>query len=327
MIRTDSPLISIPLCTYNGARYLREQLDSLLMQTYERVEIIAVDDASTDTTVAILREYASKHACMRVEVNPVNVGFKQNFADALSLCAGEYIAPCDQDDIWLPEKLAQMHARLNDKLLAYCDSELIDANGAALQRSMSDKWHMRSVADPAAFAMENNISGHAMLFKRELLQRALPIPAGFFHDWWLAAVAASVAGIVYCPQRLVRYRQHASNVTKKTAAIRQPAGFGMQKLQDTGDRIAQLARLAGPSQKLLTQLDLLWRARNRQWCSIALAWWFTRHYRLVFALKKRPPLARVSLPLKYLVGMRLKRLLSRHKYAARDLDEFRSTCD
>lgn len=315
MIHSDRPLISVPLCTYNGARYLRQQLDSLLEQTYRPIEVIAVDDASTDDTVAILREYALQHACIRVEVNQVNLGFRRNFEKALSLCTGNYIALCDQDDLWLPEKLALLQAAINDKLLAYCDSELIDSKGESLRRAMSDTWHMRSVADPAMFAMENNISGHAMLFKRELIQQVLPIPEGFFHDWWLAAVAASAGGVVYCPHKLMRYRQHAHNVTRKSADSAQISGFGSQKLRDTAQRISQLAGLPGPSQTLLLQLSELWRMREERWFSFELAWWVAKHYRLIFSLKKRSPFSRLTMPLKYLWGMRLKRLLSQHKYA------------
>lgn len=310
-----APLISIPLCTFNGARYLRAQLDSLLAQTYRPIEIVAVDDGSIDDTVAILREYADRHAALRVEINAANLGFKRNFERALLLCNGDFIAPCDQDDAWLPGKLVTLHGIIADKCLAYCDSEFIDADGRALGRKLSNKWRMGDIDDPAAFVLENNISGHAMLFKRVLLNRALPIPEGLFHDWWLAAVAASAGGIVYCPQVLVRYRQHATNVTRRVDNAAQVAGFGTCKVREAGLRIARLAALPGPSQLRLRHLARVWERRERQWVSFALAWWMARHGDRVLSLKRRSPMKRFGVSLEYLPGLRLKRLFNPHKYA------------
>ena len=93
------PLISVALCTYNGERYLREQLNSLFSQTYSNMEIVAVDDASTDRTVDLLREYERRDARLRVVVNTRNIGFIRNFERAISLCNGVLIAPCDPDDV------------------------------------------------------------------------------------------------------------------------------------------------------------------------------------------------------------------------------------
>jgi glycosyltransferase involved in cell wall biosynthesis len=98
-------LISVALCTYNGARFIRGQLDSLLAQTHRNIEVLAADDASTDDTVSILQEYAERDPRVRVLVNRHNMGFKKNFEQVISSCRGSFIAPCDQDDIWFPEKL------------------------------------------------------------------------------------------------------------------------------------------------------------------------------------------------------------------------------
>lgn len=260
--KRNIPLISIPLCTFNGARYLSAQLDSLFAQSYSAVEIVAVDDCSTDATVSILNHYAGRHPNMRVVVNPANLGFLRNFELALSHCRGEFIAPCDQDDIWLPEKLDSLYRQINSRSMCYCDSALMDADGKLLSKSMSDIWMMKDMDDPMSMVMENCVSGHAMLFRRELLTHALPIPAGFFHDWWLAAAASANSGVVYCPQVLVHYRQHAANVTdvlrtRKSRRDRQ-AISKLTKWRDAGNRIAALAELDGRSRAQLQRLTVLW---------------------------------------------------------------------
>ncbi len=215
------PLISVALCTYNGERYLREQLDSLLAQTYSNMEIVAVDDGSTDRTVEVLREYEQRDARLHVVVNPRNVGVVRNFERAIALCKGTFIAPCDQDDVWLADKLRMLAGYIGQHSIAYCDSEIIDADGRSRGMSMSRFWAMQDLSDPVAFVMENCVSGHAMLFRRNLLDDNPRLPTEVFHDWWLAARAAARGGIVFCPEKLVRYRQHGNNVTDVPA---HPAG-------------------------------------------------------------------------------------------------------
>src|SRR3954471_19806627 len=101
-------LISIVLATYNGEKYLAKQLESLFRQTYENIEIIAVDDCSNDKTLEILNEHAKRHRNMKVFVNELNLGFIKNFDKGCSLASGEFIAPCDQDDYWDPFKMEKL---------------------------------------------------------------------------------------------------------------------------------------------------------------------------------------------------------------------------
>ena len=99
------PLISIVLATYNGERYLKEQLDTVFQQTYSNLEIVAIDDCSSDTTVSILHHYASVHSNMKVYVNERNMGHIKAFEKGISLSTGVFIALCDQDDIWNKHKI------------------------------------------------------------------------------------------------------------------------------------------------------------------------------------------------------------------------------
>lgn len=314
------PLVSIALCTYNGARFLRKQLDSLLAQTYMRFEIIAVDDYSTDETMVILEEYQRRDARLRVWRNSSNVGFKRNFQLALSYCHGEFIAPCDQDDIWMPEKIEMLVKTIGDCAMAYCDSELIDLNDNSLRARISDCRIMASTEDPIAFAITNCVSAHAMLFRAPLASKALPIPDCFFHDWWFAAVAASAGGIKFCDKSLVLYRQHDDAVTDLLGMREKkwPPGVRSRELREVSERLSFLATLNGPHQQLITKFCDLWRARETQWLSPRLALFMARHGSRIFALQKQNknryrPIRR---SMKFLMGLRLKRLTNKYAYAS-----------
>jgi len=107
---SDAALASIAMCTYNGEKYLREQLDSLVAQDYPNLEIVIVDDCSTDSTPQLLEEYAGQHPNFTIHQNEQNMGFRRNFEKALKLCSGEIISLCDQDDIWFPNKISALGA-------------------------------------------------------------------------------------------------------------------------------------------------------------------------------------------------------------------------
>ena len=97
--------VSVVMTTYNGELFLREQLDSILCQTYPIHELIVQDDCSTDNTVEIIKEYATRHPFIKLYVNEHNLGFNKNFKTAVMKATGDYVAIADQDDIWFPEKI------------------------------------------------------------------------------------------------------------------------------------------------------------------------------------------------------------------------------
>ncbi len=202
------PLISVALSTCNGARFLREQLDSVLAQSGVRIEVVVVDDGSHDPTAAILADYAARDARIRWQSNERNLGPTASFERAMALCSGDFIAPCDQDDIWHPDKLAQLLAAIEDHDLAYCDSDYMDPDGRPLQRRLSDGTAMLEGTSPLAFLFANSVSGHACLLRRDLFESVRPFPPGAYHDWWLALCAAGRNGVRYLDLPLVRFRRH-----------------------------------------------------------------------------------------------------------------------
>jgi hypothetical protein len=331
------PLASVALCTYNGGKFLAEHLESLLQQTYPNIEIVVADDASTDDTLNILNHYARLDARIKVDVNPQNLGFTRNFERAMARCRGAYVAPSDQDDVWAPEKISALVSALGASSLAYCDSTLIDERGEPMGPCMSQVVPMLSTDDPAIFAFGNCVSGHAMLFRRELLDRALPVPCGFFHDWWIAAVAASAGGIAFCPQALVLYRQHGANVTETrfaemlkeaglpplSGAAAQPRvdrtrarGRKLRYLQETEERLEALARLPGRHQAFLRDLQRLWGARRMQWFSPSLGWLMARNGNRLLALTQLSGKKKRRYCRQFFWGVRFARLLDPEAYAS-----------
>lgn len=192
---------------------MREQLETLVNQTYPNLEIIAVDDRSKDSSLEILKEYANKYPFFTFYENEENLGYVKNFEKAISLCKGELIALSDQDDIWDLDKIKLQVEAIGDSQLVYHDSTLIDEKGRPTGKKMSDIINLYSGDNPKTFLFFNCISGHSCMIRKDLLPWALPFHKDFFHDQWLAYVAANVGKIEVIHDSLVQYRQHSTSST------------------------------------------------------------------------------------------------------------------
>lgn len=207
-----SKLVSIVLATYNGELYLAKQLESLFNQTYRNIEIVAVDDCSTDNTVNILKEYAALHCNMRVFVNDVNLGFIKNFEKGCTLSNGDLLAFCDQDDYWDKSKIEKMAAVIGNHSIIYCDSLVCDENLNPTGTKISDLVNFRSWNNCLQLAVFCRIYAHAMLFKRAFFNASFPFLEVIPPDWWLPYMSTFYGGMKYLNEPLVLYRQHAGNV-------------------------------------------------------------------------------------------------------------------
>ena len=125
-------MISIALASYNGENYIREQLDSILLQSISDFELIICDDCSTDNTYQILEEYKARDSRIHIYRNEQNLGFKKNFEKAISLCKGEYIALSDQDDIWLVDHLKILLDKINNHSMVSGNAIMVDSNNKEL---------------------------------------------------------------------------------------------------------------------------------------------------------------------------------------------------
>jgi glycosyltransferase involved in cell wall biosynthesis len=210
-IENKIPTVAVVVATYNGATYLREQLESIVQQTYKPSQIIIVDDDSLDDTLQVANNFAAHHSEVLVVQNETRLGYIKNFEKGMLLANCNYIALSDQDDIWMPNKLEVLIHAIGNQMLAYSDSELIDAQGNLLNQKMSSKKNQLAYHTPIMYTIGAWAPGHAMLFKKELIDKAVPFPALVTHDFWLGFVATCYSTMVYVNEPLVHYRQHTQN--------------------------------------------------------------------------------------------------------------------
>lgn len=210
---------SIAMVTYNGEKFIREQIDSILKQTLSNFELIICDDCSTDKTYSILQEYAQKDNRIKLFRNNHNLGFLKNFEKALSQCSGDYIACCDQDDIWTANHLEILTTNLGTNDCIGANALIIDEQGFSINKTVKDSLSIEIIPESSnsIFKHEcfyNLIQGTACLFKKELLSHILPFPQNIkFHDHWIALNAAIQNGCKYTSEIVLSYRTHKNNVT------------------------------------------------------------------------------------------------------------------
>jgi glycosyltransferase involved in cell wall biosynthesis len=217
-----SSRISIALCTYNGARYLEAQLESILAQTRQPSELVVCDDRSTDDTLAILERFKQRAPfTVRVESNPSTLGSTKNFERAIGLCTGDLIATCDQDDVWCPEKLALNEAAFAAdpaRGLVFSDAEVVDESLQSMGHTMwqsiefgsLDRSRVRRGKAFEVLLRRWLVTGATMMFRADFLPYVFPIPANWIHDGWIAFVIGAMAPVGLVEKGLVKYRQHAA---------------------------------------------------------------------------------------------------------------------
>ncbi len=194
------------MCTYNGEKYLREQLDSILSQTYPIKEIIIQDDVSTDSTVAICEEYAAKHDNIRLYINKENAGVNVNFRTACQRATADFIAISDQDDVWFPTKIEKLVSAIGDHAAAFSPH----LRGEDLQHS-----YVVSPAYKLPALIFGGFQGHTMMVRRELAQRDDTWTPRVVYDWCLCTKAWSMGGIVKVDEPLGWHRQHSDEFCVK----------------------------------------------------------------------------------------------------------------
>jgi glycosyltransferase involved in cell wall biosynthesis len=240
-MENKNPTVAVVVATYNGATYLRQQLESIIQQTYKPSQIIIIDDASVDDTLQVANNFAALHPEVMVVQNETRLGYIKNFEKGMLLANASYVALSDQDDIWVPHKLEVLIHAIGDQMLAYSDSELIDANGQLLNQKMSSIKNQLAYHTPIMYAIGAWAPGHAMLFKKELVDKAAPFPTLVTHDFWLGFVATCYSKVVYVNEPLVHYRQHTQNAIGADTTKNKSASLTMaQKKQKARARMELL---------------------------------------------------------------------------------------
>lgn len=210
-------MISIAMATYNGEKYLREQIDSILNQTYKDFELIICDDCSTDSTVQIIESYIDPR--IKLFINKKNLGFKKNFEKAIKLCTGDYIALSDQDDIWKINKLELCINNIGEHDLICTNSEIINSENISENYTMKEVLKIKKVPLDqskifAHLVNSNFIQGCTILAKKDFIISTLPIPEDFrYHDYWFGIMASINNGVKYLDVTTLRYRKHDNQIT------------------------------------------------------------------------------------------------------------------
>lgn len=216
----------ILLAAYNGERFLREQLDSILAQRDSCWHLTASDDGSTDATADILLEYAARYpeqiTVLRRETRSGSAC--RHFASLLGNCPAQYILFCDQDDVWLPDKLGSTLDALSTleathgkdcPALVFCDLAVVGAQLTPLAPSLARAQKLETARfDFRSLLFQNAVTGCAMGINRALADTALRCKDWsrvIMHDGWLAAVCARFGHIAYIDKSLILYRQHGTN--------------------------------------------------------------------------------------------------------------------
>jgi len=203
-------MISVCIATFNGGRFIREQVMSVLPQLSEEDEIVVSDDGSTDETVNILKSISDKR--IRIYKNEYKHGFIWNFENALVKATGDVIFLCDQDDIWKPNKVEIVMETLKDHDIVLHDAEMINQNGVKTGKLYSDGLHQRKGFWSNLW--KTRWLGCCMAFRKNVLEYALPFPRHIVgHDGWISTVGLVKFDYCYIPDVLICYRRHGENAS------------------------------------------------------------------------------------------------------------------
>ncbi len=215
----DNIQIDILLATYNGEKYLKCQLDSILNQTHKNIRLLINDDCSTDNTRAILKEYEEKDDRIKVKYNEKNLGYVKNFEDLLKRVENKYFALSDQDDFWKEEKIEKSLNKLleEDADLVFTDLEPVDEKlntiTPSMVRFMQMDKNIKKHQDYKSVFLRNCVTGCTILSKKELINEYIPIPTKepMVHDWWMALIISQIGKITFLDEPTIKYRQHGNN--------------------------------------------------------------------------------------------------------------------
>lgn len=239
--------VAIIMATYNGEKYVREQIESILASSFSDFEIFIYDDGSRDNTINIIREFEKLYPSkIHLHQNETNLGVTANFLQAVARTTMDYIMLCDQDDVWKPDKIGKTLKRMknmesqlgkNIPLAVFTDAEIVDAQLNSINNSFFKYNHLnpRKVDLPHVL-MENKLIGCTVMINNSIrkLLHNYPLPKhAKFHDWWIALIASSMGKICFINEGTLYYRQHSSNVVGGSGFIsyirNRIANFKMQK--------------------------------------------------------------------------------------------------
>ena len=213
--------IDILLPTYNGEKYIGEQIESILNQTYKNINLIISDDCSTDNTPEILKEFEQKDDRIKVYLQKQNMGVVKNIEFLLREVKSEYYMLSDQDDVWLPEKVEKSLEKLKQENadLVFGDLEVVDQDLNTIYPSFGDFMLLNNkikkyINSDKLNYIYNCVTGCTVLAKEETIKRIIPLPTTskyLIHDHWIGLMASLYGKVAYIPEKYIKYRQHGNN--------------------------------------------------------------------------------------------------------------------
>ena len=213
-------LVSIVLTNFNKEKFILEQLNSIVAQTYHNWELIIADDCSTDGSKEIIRRFIEDNRDRKIIFleNEENLGVAKNFEKGLGFATGEYVAVCDADDVWLQDKLEKelQFLKKGNYGMVYSDMTVVDESLRIIEKSFMQKGlsHFCRQKDESFYELINNnhIPGPTILFRAELKNRLIPFSKHAIQDHWIAIIFSIFYTIGYLDVSIVLYRQHSGNM-------------------------------------------------------------------------------------------------------------------
>ena len=226
-------MISVCMATYNGEKYIKQQLDSILAQLGENDEVIISDDGSTDKTVQIIENYNNNRIKLLFHQKNAELlkmpaaSFRlsaNNFENALNHAQGDFIHFSDQDDIWLPNRVKKMQAELEKYDLVMCNFKVIDDD----DNVKNEKFYTADPVNKSLLAnmLKTPFLGCCMAFRRDVLRYCMPFPkACIGHDYWMGCLIVRLGSFKFVEEPLHLYRKHSNNVSPATGKSKNPLWF------------------------------------------------------------------------------------------------------
>lgn len=216
-------MVEIVMATYNGEKYLKEQLDSIFYGSYQNFVLHIHDDGSTDRTKEILEEYQKQYPNrMKLHFHEKNQGIIKNFLMGIKQTTADYVMLCDQDDVWLPKKIERTLAYMKycEKkkgedlpITVFTDAQVVDEHLNVIDDSFHQVGRLNvKKRSLDGLLMENKLIGCTMMMNRNVIDRLYRLPEhARMHDWWIGLVTAAFGYIGYLKEPTLLYRQHGSN--------------------------------------------------------------------------------------------------------------------
>ena len=240
-------MISVALCTYNGERFIREQLESILNQTMKVDEIVVCDDGSNDNTLQIIEGFTgTTGTAIHIHRNVINLGPAKNFSKAINLCSGDIIFLSDQDDVWMPKKVATItnYFKQNPHIsVVFTDGNLMDG-----EKNIGSLWHSFGITNNAQKAIDDGFGIELFVCESRATGATMAVrntfeplhtlnhyqPSHFLHDEILSMLALYYNQLGYCSEKLINYRIHSN----------QECGLGERLNNPASDDIRETSNLA-----------------------------------------------------------------------------------